>query len=71
VSRHGERRETIQTAGDDAGFTSLHDARTTATQNDSDVITRTFSFGSIFCTPSATIFAPSGTPLTMTTSLLS
>src|SRR4051794_32182773 len=39
--------------------------------NDSDETIRTFWLGSSFCTPSATILAPSSTPLVMTTSLLS
>jgi hypothetical protein len=46
-------------------------AMTTASQNDNDDTTRTFWLGSSFCTPSTTIFAPSSTPLEITTQLLS
>jgi len=46
-------------------------AMTPADQNDKDETTRTFWLGSSFCTPSVTIFAPSSTPLAMTTQLLS
>ena len=60
-------------AGQSVGLDSTHrpHAAMTATQNASCETTRTFSLGSIFCTPSATIFAPSATPLEIRTSLLS
>jgi hypothetical protein len=60
-----------QSVGLDSTLTHRPHAAMTATQNASCETTRTFSLGSIFCTPSATIFAPSATPLEITTSLLS
>ncbi len=64
-------REAEQSVGLDSGLTSRPHPAMTATQNASCETTRTFSFGSSFGTPSATTLAPSGTPLEMTTALLS